>query len=742
MSSIADFASKFINNTNKHIFLTGKAGTGKTTFLKHIIHHTHKNTIVAAPTGIAAINAGGVTLHSLFQLPFGCFIPLNGASNFNENQQINTPATLMRNSKLNRNKRRMLQELELLIIDEVSMLRADLLDAIDTMLRSVKRNRYTPFGGVQLLLIGDLLQLPPVVKDFEWNILKNHYQSIYFFDALALKENPPLQIELNKIYRQADEKFIHLLNNLRNNTVTASDKELLENHYAPNFQPKKDDGYIRLTTHNRQADQLNKEELDKLTTKPYTFTAKVSGDFSEYNYPVDEYLSLKKGAQVMFIKNDPTGQQQFFNGKIGTITNIDQEAIEVTSEGDDYPIEVEKYVWENVKYKLDESSNKIEENIVGKFIQYPLRLAWAITVHKSQGLTFKKAIIDVGNAFAPGQVYVALSRLTGLEGLVLTSSINQHSLQLDETITQFSKSKTDEHLLPKLLENEAQAYFLSFLLKSYDLTSISRELGFHLESYSKDEKKSAKQQHVAWARSLKNEVEDLKPITIKFQQQIKQLIESNKNDFKITLLERIKAANKYFIHIIEKYSKNILDHINAISDGSKVKIYVTELKELESHFFKQIGLMKKAEILVNSSIENKEFNNELVKDITVDNQRAEQISNIKISNEKKIKKEKIDTKKLSFDLYKKGKSIPEIAKERNLVEGTITGHLAHYVGLGMIDVNELVDEQKFKAIEKIYATNKDIAGFGAFKANLSDDFTYGDIKLVVAFLQNKNQKVI
>jgi len=737
-SSIADFASKFINHTNKHIFLTGKAGTGKTTFLKHIIHHTHKNVIVAAPTGIAAINAGGVTLHSLFQLPFGSFIPSNGTSNFNENQQLNTPATLMRNSKLNKNKRRMLQELELLIIDEVSMLRADLLDAIDTMLRSVKRNRFTPFGGVQLLLIGDLLQLPPVVKDNEWYILKSYYKSIYFFDALALKDNPPLQIELNKIYRQADERFINLLNNLRNNTVTPDDIELLENHYSPSFQPKKDDGFIRLTTHNRQADQLNKEELDKLTSKPYSFTAKVSGDFSEYNYPVDEHLILKKGAQVMFIKNDPSGQRKFFNGKIGTITNIDSDGIEVTSEGDDYPIEVEKYEWENVKYKLDEATNQIEENVVGKFIQYPLRLAWAITVHKSQGLTFTKAIIDVGNAFASGQVYVALSRLTGLEGLVLTSSINQQSLQLDETITQFSRTKADESLLPQLLENEAQAYFLDFLLKSYDLSSLSKEVQYHVESYSKDEKKSAKQQYVSWAKELKAKVDELLPVSVKFKYQIQQIIQTKNTNYKTTLLERVKAANTYFIPILESHSKHILNHITELSVVSKIKIYLSELKELEAHFFKQIGLMKKAEILINSSIENKEFTKEMVKNVVEDDhQRTTLVSSIKITKEKTPKKDKIDTKKLSFDLYKQGKSIPEIAKERSLVEGTITGHLAYYVGLGMIDVKELVDEQKFKAIEELYLTNKDIAGFGAFKANLSDDFTYGDIKLVVAFLQNK-----
>lgn len=738
MHNITEFASKFINNTNKHIFLTGKAGTGKTTFLRHIIHHTHKNVIVAAPTGIAAINAGGVTLHSLFQLPFGAFIPVVGNENFNENMQLNTPATLMRNSKLNKNKRKMLQELELLIIDEVSMLRSDLLDAIDTILRSVKRNRYTPFGGVQILFIGDLLQLPPVVKDHEWNILKNYYQSIYFFDAQALKKQPPLQIELNKVYRQADEKFIHLLNNLRNNTVLATDVELLQQHYLPDFTPNKNDGYIRLTTHNRQADELNREELNKISSNTYTFKAKVTGDFSEFNYPVDEHLTLKKGAQVMFIKNDPSGKQQFFNGKIGTITNINNEAIEVTSEGDDYPIEVAKYEWENIKYKLDETTNQIEENSVGKFIQYPLRLAWAITVHKSQGLTFTKAIIDVGSAFAPGQVYVALSRLTSLEGLVLTSTINPNSLELNSIITQFSTTKTDESLLPQLLEKEAKQYFLEFLLESYDFNQLIRTLGFHVESYIKDEKKSAKQQYITWAKKLKTKADELLPVANKFRNQVQTIITTENENYKANLLARIKAANNYFIPHLETFSKEITTHINEISTASKIKTYLTELLELEATFFKQIKQMKKAELLVNSSIENKEFNKELVKNITENKQRTEAISSTKSIKNTTEKKLKIDTKKISFELYQKGKSIKQIAQERGFVESTIVGHLAHYVGEGILPITDVLPKETINAITNAYNKNKQISGLNELKAQLNDSISYSDIKMVLAALERES----
>ena len=306
-------ASKFINHTQKNIFLTGKAGTGKTTFLRNIIQQTHKKAVIVAPTGIAAINAGGVTIHSLFQLPFGNFIPVNQNS-FSTNQQfkITTPALLIRNMQMSSTKRNLLRELELLIIDEVSMLRADLLDAIDTTLRYIRRQNNKPFGGVQVLFIGDLLQLPPVVKNDEWEILKEHYNSIYFFDAWVLQQEKPLYIELEKIYRQADNTFIALLNNLRNNCITEDDVALLNNYYKPGFKAENNQNYITLTTHNYKADKLNKEYLQNIKSKSYFFNATVEDEFSEYAYPVEKTLELKLGSQIMFVKNDPTGAQRFF----------------------------------------------------------------------------------------------------------------------------------------------------------------------------------------------------------------------------------------------------------------------------------------------------------------------------------------------------------------------------------------------------------------------------------------------
>lgn len=728
-TSLTAFASKFINHTNRHIFLTGKAGTGKTTFLKHIVQHTHKKVIVAAPTGIAAINAGGVTLHSLFQLPFGYFIPDDNSVNyFNENQQINTPSTLLRNAKLNKNKIKLLRELELLIIDEVSMLRADLLDAIDTLLRSVKRRRNIPFGGVQLLLIGDLLQLPPVVKDFEWNILKNYYSSIYFFNAQAFNNSPPIQIELEKIYRQADSKFIGLLNNLRDNKVTPEDIKILKAHFQPNFKPTADEGFIRLTTHNKQADTLNREELDKISSKSYYFQADVEGDFSPYNYPIDESLELKKGAQVMFIKNDPSGRQQFFNGKIGVITSINDDFIEVKTSDDDLII-VEKYTWENVKYQLNASNNEIEGNIVGKFIQYPLKLAWAITIHKSQGLTFDKAIIDIGNAFAQGQVYVALSRLRSLDGLVMTSNLNTDSLSIDQHIAKFCQSKPDVAAIESILKTEEKYFFLNYLVNSYDLSDLLYQIKAHAESYTKAENLSAKQVYLEWAKTLQSKLEELVSPAESFKRQLKKIItESNNHQH---LFERINAANDYFIPLLKKQSESIFEHIEHLKTKTKVKKYITELKELEAYLFKQIQQLQKAKTLVESAINNQEFDKSKLTFKEETENRTEKLKKV----EKKAPK--VDTKKVSFDLYKAGKNVKEIAKERGFVESTIIGHLAHYVGLGEIDIATLLPKKTIDAITKVYKKNKDISGLNELKSQLDNSISYSDIKMVLAALQRK-----
>ncbi len=487
--SDAAIASKIINQTNRHLFLTGKAGTGKTTFLKYISEYTHKNSIVAAPTGIAAINAGGVTLHSLFQLPFGSFIPSNDRlKEYNITTQINTPQSLIRDLKMNSSKRKMLRELELLIIDEVSMVRADLLDAIDVVLRHIKRQKNRSFGGVQLLLIGDLLQLPPVVKEDEWNYLNPYYPGIYFFNAKALQQNKPLHIELNKIYRQSDKIFISLLNNLRDNSPSKEDIELLNKHYKPSFKPNRDDGYIFLTTHNRKADEINGQSLKELPGKSFNYDAEIDGDFNEYLFPVEFKLELKKGTQVMFIKNDYSGEQRYFNGKIGVISYLSSGRIEVSFNDGTPPAVVEHYTWENKKYSLNKDTNTIDENIKGTFSHYPIKLAWAITVHKSQGLTFKKAIIDVSRAFAPGQIYVALSRLISLDGLVLTGRIPLSGLEQDGALTGFLKGKETRDVLEKVLKEETPHFVADTVFKAFDFKPLCNSVKYHAEGYTKDEK--------------------------------------------------------------------------------------------------------------------------------------------------------------------------------------------------------------------------------------------------------------
>lgn len=529
LSAAAALASRIVNHTGCHIFLTGKAGTGKTTFLRYITKYTHKKAVIAAPTGIAAINAGGVTLHSLFQLPFGCFIPQN-QTQAHPSLRFSDPFSLIRNQQMNESRRKLLREMELLIIDEVSMLRADLLDAIDTVLRHVRRIPSVPFGGVQVLFIGDLLQLPPVIKEDEWSVLKTYYGSPFFFDALALQKSKLMYVELDKIYRQKDQDFVDLLNHLRSNTVTQADIELLNRHYQPGFKPSPSEAYITLTTHNYRADNINRQALDALDSPSFFFEATVTGEFGESSYPVDARLELKTGAQVMFVKNDPTGAQRFFNGKIATVHSLEKNRIQVKFNDSGKIIGVDAYEWQNLKYTLSETTSEVEETVAGTFSQYPLRLAWAITVHKSQGLTFDKAVIDIGNAFAPGQVYVALSRLTSLKGLVLLSPVNTGSLHMDGQVKRFSDNRENTPQLEAQVETESVTFLKTYLLQRFDFSGLLSQLKYHVSSYDeqKDEKKSAKQKYAPRARQVLEAIEQTAVNAAKFRQQIAQILDEKK----------------------------------------------------------------------------------------------------------------------------------------------------------------------------------------------------------------------
>ena len=460
----------FVRYTGRHIFLTGKAGTGKTTFLHQLKTHTEKRMVITAPTGVAAINAGGVTLHSFFQLPFGPFIPGSDAHE----------TSRQRMSRFSREKKRTIQSLDLLVIDEISMVRADLLDSVDAVLRRQRRNDQ-PFGGVQLLMIGDLHQLPPVAKPEEWQLLKDHYDSVYFFSSHALGRTKLITIELNHIFRQSDARFIRLLNQVRNNRLDAKAVGELNRRYIADFTPEENQGYITMTTHNHGADAINKAKLSALAGREYRFAAEISGDFPEQAFPAPEHLVLKTGAQVMFLRNDASPEKRYYNGKIGKITRISGQKIYITcpdDPGESGETEVESVVWDNIKYTVNPENMEIREEIIGKFNQFPLKPAWAITIHKSQGLTFDKAVIDVKSAFAHGQVYVALSRCKSLEGMVLSSPIPLAGVETNHAVLSFVETARQTPPSEDLLQASKISFQQQLLLECFDFQPLRNRLDY------------------------------------------------------------------------------------------------------------------------------------------------------------------------------------------------------------------------------------------------------------------------
>lgn len=531
-----EMLNRFVQNTDVHIFLTGKAGTGKTTFLRNLALKSYKRMVIVAPTGVAAINAGGVTIHSFFQLPFGPIVP--------DGQSL----SLLSNMKLSKTKLKIIRSLDLLVIDEISMVRADLLDAIDTVLRKVRRCDKA-FGGVQLLMIGDIQQLAPVARQNEWELLQDYYKSVYFFDSHVLQKNPYICVELDHIYRQNDTEFIDILNQVRNNRLDSNSLQILNSRYIPNFKPDDNEGYITLTTHNSQADEINEEKLNAIDSETLTFTAEITGIFPENAYPTKEVLELKVGAQVMFVKNDPLPEKLYYNGKIGKIIAYDKdEGIKVRC--DDEVINVMPVKWQNFEYTLNEQTNDIEEKEIGSFTQIPLKTAWAITIHKSQGLTFEKVVLNAEMAFAHGQVYVALSRCTSLKGLVLNAKISNNVLYNDNTINTFVDKIPSLEPDEDRLRDEETKFHHQTIIDLFTFDELEMQINKLAKVVRENDNIFGKETADKIAEKRKNFREEIIDVAIRFARQIDFIVKSpNQQDDKSTssyLDERIMKASVYF----------------------------------------------------------------------------------------------------------------------------------------------------------------------------------------------------
>ncbi len=725
-----ELATRFVHQTNRHVFLTGRAGTGKTTFLRSIREQGFKKMAVIAPTGVAAINAGGVTMHSFLQLPFGTFIPSLSAGGWNSQRNINNAHTLLKNLRLSNDRRQLIRELELLVIDEVSMLRADLLDEIDVILRHVRKRHHVPFGGVQMLYIGDLFQLPPVVNNEDWDIMKEYYKSPFFFDAHVLQQAPPLYLELKKIYRQHEATFISLLNNVRNNVVTETDLQLLQRHYLPGFEQPEGEKFITLTTHNAKADTINQNRLDKLPGKLYEFRAEITKDFNDKALPADMVLQLKEGAQVMFIKNDKGESRRYYNGKIAMVTRIQNDTIVVTLD-DETELELEKEIWRNIRYRYNKDKDEVEEEEIGRFTQYPVRLAWAITIHKSQGLTFDKAIIDAGAAFAPGQVYVALSRLTSLEGLVLYSRVQQQSIQTDERVLAFTHSEQAEDMLQAHLLAEQQQFISQSLIQCFEWTRLSESLQEFYDEYEHRQIPD-KNESVTWAKKLLESIVEMEEMAGKFTRQLEHLIPAAPQDNYAFLHERVTAGSNYFGDRIITAIDNIKEHIAQIKVKQRIKKYQLSLQDLLLTIERKKQLLVQA-VRITEGLMKGTPATELLQQ--VEEQRKQLLVKAVVEQEAApAKAPKGETRRISLQLFREGNTAAVIAELRGMAISTIEGHLAGFITTGDIDVKEIVSEGKIdiimKALDELSPGEKSIT---PVKNKLGEDVSFGDIRAVLHY---------
>lgn len=805
-------ASEFVHHTNKNIFLTGKAGTGKTTFLHNLKKTLHKRMAIVAPTGVAAINAGGVTIHSFFQLPFGPHIP----------ESISSSSSI---HKFPREKINLIKSLDLLVIDEISMVRADMLDAIDEVLRRYK-DRSRPFGGVQLLMIGDLHQLSPVVKDDDWNMLKTYYDTVYFFGSRALQRTNPVRIELTHIYRQSDTTFIDLLNRIRENKLDAATLDTLNQRFIPNFKPADDEGYITLTTHNANAQQINAAKLEDIPGKARTFEALVTGDFPTYAYPTELSLALKTHAQVMFVKNDSSRDKLYYNGKIGQISRITGDLIYVKCNGDQEEIEVAPTEWNNVKYALNPATKEIDEEIIGSFTQYPLKLAWAITIHKSQGLTFEKAIIDANASFAHGQVYVALSRCKSFEGMVLSTKIGPTSVKTDGTVAAYSKEASNNPPDNNLLSTAKIDFQRSLIIEVFDFGEINRACLQLKRILAENAPLLNPSLPEAVKPLIENAEQNLFAVGNKFRVQLTQLMpEGVMPEDNETVQDRIRKAAEYFAEKLDHIFYPHIKELEIETDNAALKKTALQaLENLQKAVFVKIAsvnvclpefkTLKYLQAKANADIDFKaktpataankafrpskqmkngalydqlkawrnqtaaendvldymilpmktlleltesmpanlkqlakikgigkaklnQFGQEIVEIISryCDGQGIER-SDAAVEEETKTvtKKQKPDTKQASLDLFKSGKTIPEIARERNFTTGTIETHLLHFIGTGEIDLFSIFPTEKIKLITDYFSKNPQ-ATLSEAKNSLGELASYSEIRAVLMHLR-------
>lgn len=719
-------AVAFVNQTNQNVFITGKAGTGKTTFLKYIREHSYKKMAITAPTGVAAMNAGGTTLHSLFWLPFGTFIEDYELRWDEQDSHIYNKSRLFSTIKLTKQRRAILQELELLVIDEVSMVRADTLDAINVILQSVRRDM-RPFGGLQVLFIGDLYQLPPVVKDAEWNVLRDHYSSVFFFNAKILRDNPLVMLELNKIYRQQDEGFISILNAIRNNQCTSDMLTTLNGYYQQDFVPNEEEQYITLTSHNRNADEINGAKLASLSGKMLNLKAVVKDDFAQGSYPAEETLSLKIGAQVMFIRNDSGDERKYYNGKIGTVKDIDtvQGTVTVTFPDGPESVTVKRETWENIRYNYDKGQDQIKEEILGTFSQFPLRLAWAITIHKSQGLTFQKAIIDAGTSFAAGQVYVALSRLTSLDGLVLKSIIPSYAIRTDYQVVEFAQRAQGQADVNEILEQCQRNYLGQILMHGFRWDGLLAETSELLKSLE-ERNIDGKEQAVLFFQQLVKHLQNQEKVAHKFIVVLYDLLrDKNAIDYDV-ICERSTAAVNWFlpkmdVDLIEALTK----HIEEYQIRKRTKKYIDELKALLLDYKRKHEQLQHCLLIADTLSKREDFQTAML-DVAASVKTKEKDELAAQSADEEGPK-KLDTKEISLEMFKDGMSIADIAVKRGMVAGTIYGHLINFVGTE-VEATELIEQEKLDRILGVIRANPDKSS-SELKMLLGVDIDYPDIKI-------------